>query len=346
MDQPVARRLEPLPGRIAPRAPAGRAGNVSFVRAVRVALAVGGVGTVLFLFLVVGGSGYDTYSYWRVPHLGPSLYAGTESPNGLGPFRYAPAFAQLVSPLWVLPWDWFLPLWTVLCSAAYVFVARRWWLVGLGFAPVAFELFHGNIHQLMAAAIVVGFRYPAAWSFLLLTKVTPGVGLLWFAVRREWRSLAVAVAATAAVVLVSVVVGGVELWIEWARSLMQSKPATNTVFAWLPFPFRLILAGAIIAFGATRNLRWVVPIAVVLAIASPWLHTFSILIACLPLGILESARTSGWSDQRVVRWLFRTNSESAPASTVKAAPSVNHPVHGPTTMTPTAAATSSTMPQN
>ena len=41
-------------------------------------------------------------------------------------------------------------------------------------------------------AIVLGFRWPFTWAFVLLTKVTPGVGLLWFAVRREWRSLAIA----------------------------------------------------------------------------------------------------------------------------------------------------------
>ena len=48
----------------------------------------------------------------------------------------------------------------------------------------------------MAAAIALGFRYPAAWSFLLLTKVTPGIGLVWFAVRREWRPLAIALGFT------------------------------------------------------------------------------------------------------------------------------------------------------
>ena len=65
-------------------------------------------------------------------------------------------------------------------------------LLVLAFPPVALELYHGNIHLLMAAAIVLGFRYPIGWSFLLLTKVTPGVGLVWFAVRREWRPLIIA----------------------------------------------------------------------------------------------------------------------------------------------------------
>ena len=28
-------------------------------------------------------------------------------------------------------------------------------------------------------------RWPAAWAFVLLTKMTPGIGLLWFAFRRD-----------------------------------------------------------------------------------------------------------------------------------------------------------------
>ncbi len=61
----------------------------------------------------------------------------------------------------------------------------------------------GNVHMLLALAIVLGFRWPATWSFVLLTKVTPGIGLLWFAVRREWRSLAIALGATAVLVTLS-----------------------------------------------------------------------------------------------------------------------------------------------
>ena len=38
------------------------------------------------------------------------------------------------------------------------------------------ELAGGNIHLLLAAAIVLGFRWPATWSLVLLTKVTPVSG--------------------------------------------------------------------------------------------------------------------------------------------------------------------------
>ena len=101
-----------------------------------------------------------------------------------------------------LPWEAFLAAWTViLLLAVRYLVGPRLWAVAIAFA--AFELLGGNIHLLLAVAIVAGFRWPAAWAFVLLTKVTPGVGLLWFAVRREWRSLGIALGATAVVAVAS-----------------------------------------------------------------------------------------------------------------------------------------------
>ena len=73
------------------------------------------------------------------------------------------------------------------------------------FLPIPFEIVSGNVHLLYAAVIVAGFRLSAAWALPLLTKVTPGIGLVWFLVRREWRPLAVAFGVTVAVAAVSFV---------------------------------------------------------------------------------------------------------------------------------------------
>ena len=62
-------------------------------------------------------------------------------------------------------------------------------LFALLLPPVAAEINAANINFPMGLAIVAAFRWPALWAFPLLTKVTPGVGVLWFAVRREWRAL-------------------------------------------------------------------------------------------------------------------------------------------------------------
>ena len=50
------------------------------------------------------------------------------------------------------------------------------------FLPFVYrDLLVGNIHLMLAATVVVGLRHSAVWALPLLTKITPGVGLLWFA---------------------------------------------------------------------------------------------------------------------------------------------------------------------
>jgi len=65
-----------------------------------------------------------------------------------------------------------------------------------------------------------------------LTKVTPGVGLVWFAVRREWRSLAIAATATAVVVAVSAAVAPGA----WAGWIGVSRPTRVRAGPGLPCP--------------------------------------------------------------------------------------------------------------
>ena len=79
-------------------------------------------------------------------------------------------------------------------------------LLVLAFPPVAIELYYGNVNLLIALALVVGMTRPWAWTFVLLTKPTCGVGLLWFAARREWRQLGIALGVTLVIVATSLLV--------------------------------------------------------------------------------------------------------------------------------------------
>src|SRR5207248_8069807 len=121
------------------------------------------------------------------------------------------------------------------------------------------DLVRGNIHILLAAAIIAGFRRPGMWSAMLLTKVTPAVGLLWFAVRREWRALAQVAVVTAVIVGISVLLGGVKVWEEWIRLLATSaeSPRTYTYLGIAPPPLvvRMPLAVVVVAWGALTNRR-------------------------------------------------------------------------------------------
>ena len=226
-----------------------------------------------------GVFGVDAMAYWHINLADP--YRDPWIP--LYFFPYSPAVALLFAPLTQLSWPVFVAVWWSVLVGSLVWIGRRDVLILAAFIPVAITLSDGNIHLLMAAAIVVGMRYPAAWSFVLLTKVTPGVGLLWFVARREWRSLAIALGATAAIVAVTAVFLPSQ-WLGWLAMLRDS----TTVTPWwpaLPVPLwlRLPVAAAIVWWGARRDARWTVPIAATLALPALWLGGLAMLIACWPL---------------------------------------------------------------
>ena len=87
---------------------------------------------------------------------------------------------------------------------------------------------------------MLGFRYPWTWAFVLLTKVTPGLGLVWFAVRREWRALAIALGVTAAIVAVSLVLDR-QLWSEWISFLSATPEGGSVAQFQIPVPLWLRL---------------------------------------------------------------------------------------------------------
>jgi glycosyl transferase family 87 len=251
------------------------------LRAARNALVALGLLFTAYEFLVLGPSsrmvGYDAWSYWAVDL--NQLYAG--SIGDLGWFPYSPALAQVASIFRVVPWPTYLLLWLGLLVATVVWLGGRHTIYLLAFPPVAAELYHANINLLLAAAIVLGFRYPAAWSFVLLGKVTPGIGLLWFAVRREWRQLAIALGATAVLAAISFAVAP-QLWFDWARAIVASSAASPVVFN-PPLWLRLPIAAAVVIWGARTDRPWTVPVSAVIAMPVWWLAVFSILAAIVPL---------------------------------------------------------------
>ena len=201
-------------------------------------------------------------------------------------YVYSPAFLQLISPIAALPWHTFVGVWIAILLAALWFLVgpRLFWLSVLAAGP---ELIGGNISLLLAVAIVVGFRYPATWAFVLLTKVTPGIGLIWFVVRGEWRQLGLALAATALVVAVSAVFLP-HAWPQWVDVLLRSTGRAGTSAA-LPIPLmvRLPIAALLVAWGGRTNRRWTVPVASMIALPALWYGSLSMLLAVIAVGRFE-----------------------------------------------------------
>jgi hypothetical protein len=249
-------------------------------RALRDGLIVAGLLFAGYLFLVVAPAmrtfGFDALAYWVNPITDP--YRLTT--GGLGAFLYSPAAARLFAPAALLSWPAFLWIWTALLLGTALWLGGRRWLWVLAFPPVALELYHGNIHLLIAAAIALGFRYPAAWSFVLLTKVTPGIGLLWFVVRREWRSLAIVALVTGVLVVASVIVDP-QLWRQWIdRELVHSlQEGPDQPYIPIPLLVRLPAAALLVIWGARTDRKWTVPVAAAISMPVLWFTAFATMAA-------------------------------------------------------------------
>jgi hypothetical protein len=151
--------------------------------------------------------------------------------------------------------------------------------VGLAlFIPaVAIELNAANINLLVVGAVLIGFRHPWAWAFVVLTKVTPGIGLLWFAVRREWRNLAIAVGTTAAIAATSWLIAP-DLWQQYLPILFSAPDTSIWLIAW-----RLPLAAIVVVWGARTDRRWAMIVALFLALPRWYFLSPVVLVGLFPL---------------------------------------------------------------
>jgi hypothetical protein len=218
-------------------------------------------------------------------------------------YLYSPAFAQLLAPFSLLPWEAFAALWSALNLGALVWMAGPR-LATLLFlipgSPVGDEISTGNLHLLLGAAVVLGFRTSGTWALPLLTKVTPGIGVLWFAGRREWRNLLIAAGVTLGIAAVSFAIGP-NLWFDWVDTLRRSSEvAVSSQIAVVPGPVlgRVVVAAGIAIYAGATNRRWLAPLPVFLALPVTWSSGLAILVAMIPLGradVIAFAR-------RAARW--------------------------------------------
>lgn len=287
----MTERLEDLAARLGP----------ARMRAVRQGLAIVGLLALPYIVWVNRERslfGFDAHAYWAVDL--SNLYgASTGNTSDLDAFRYTPAAGQAFAIFHVIPWELFFALWFAAMIAALIWLTGRTWLVLLAFPPIPLELYHGNIHLFLAVAIVLGFRYPAAWAFVLLTKVSPGVGVLWFAFRGEWRRLAIAIGAAAAIAAVSFVVAP-NLWRQYAQTMVDNLDYDPGHAYPVPIPLwiRMLASVAILWWGARTDRRWTVPVAATLSLPIIWFHGFALLVAAIPLWREDRARQAASLDRR------------------------------------------------
>jgi hypothetical protein len=236
-----------------------------------------------------GGNPGDVRAYWSAD---PNALYPTGDDWRVTGYVYSPAFELVAGIGRTIPLDIFVAIWRALLLVVLVYLAGPFTAPLLITVPVASEINGGNVQLLLALAIVLSFRWPATWAFVILTKLTPGIGLLWFVLRREWRHVAIALGVTALIVAATTVIWP-DRWAGYIHLLTgYSSPAP---YPWyLPFWVRLPWAVAIIVIGAWRGWRWTVVVGATLALPIFWTISPSMLV-----GVLPFARAAGG------RWLSR-----------------------------------------
>jgi hypothetical protein len=243
------------------------------------------IAAVSLAVLVIAGIGYvvaneaaDARVMYEIGLASP--YAGYR-PSHPG-FPYSPLVAQLLQPLQALPWPVFH---AIIVGGELAALA---WLIGLPLAALlAFvqapllvdDLRVGNIQLMVTALVVIGFTRPPAWAGALLTKVSPGIGLLWFVERREWRRVALAIGTTAALALVSFTFAP-QLWFDWFHLLTGSPLADAQHLAPLPFVARIAVGAAVVLVAAISDRAWLVPLG--MAIATPEYGSQWLILLAMP----------------------------------------------------------------
>jgi hypothetical protein len=252
------------------------------------------LGDLLPLVAIGGGAGYDSHAYWLTRHGIRYLAA----PGRHDAYLYSPAFAQVIRPLTLLPWPVFGVIWASLATATYLWLVLalepRWRIAIL--ALCLGDIVYGNVWWLLTLTLVFGLRRPALWAVPVLLKLTPAVGLIWFAARREWRNLGVAITVVAVVTAVSLYLAP-GAWMDWA-GLLGHGHATTFPDTPLPRAVRLIAAFALTVCAARSDRPRLLPVALLLAAPMFSLNGIAVFAA---LAHLEPARRSARLEWGVAR---------------------------------------------
>jgi hypothetical protein len=235
----------------------------------------------------------DDLAYWIAGHrlaAGEPIYADPSVAFEPFAFHYVPAVAQVLAPITLV-----VPAVPFLIGFRALLLLALWHMAGrrmlellamLAFVPIAVSLRVENVEIFMAFAVVVGLaRWP--WAFMLgaLVKVSPGLGLVYLAVQRRWRDVAVSAVLGVAVVAVSYLLAP-DLWRQWLAAISGRSDVVGNSIVPLPYSVRAI-AGFVLAVvaGLVGRRRGELLLVGAVTIANPGLSLqgFAVLAAAVPI---------------------------------------------------------------
>jgi hypothetical protein len=237
-----------------------------------------------------GDYGLDAHAYWLAAQSEAS-HVYDSAPGQRDAFLYSPAFLAVIRPLGVLSWPSFYCAWLGTLTIVLLWLVKplpvRWAVpLVLLCSP---ELLNGNIFIFLAASTVLAFRHPSVWAFGALTKVTPGIGLLWSAARGDWREAIRGASAIALIIGLGFVVQP-GIWAAWFDFLESNSGGTPDGV--IGFAVRSLIAVAIVLIAAPRGIAFLVGPAILLA--TPVITTI------MPLAVLAAVPRLLLIDERPV----------------------------------------------
>jgi Glycosyltransferase family 87 len=254
--------------------------------------AVGGTVLAVIVVLFWREAG-DNLAYWiagyRVATDQP-IYAPPEVAFEPFAYHYPPPLAQLLAPLTA-----------VVPVLAYILVYRAamllalWELAGrrmlvllamLAFLPLAYALRVENVEIFMALAIVVGLRrWPWLFAIGAIVKVSPGLGIVYLAMRRQWRDVLVASVVGMAIVGISVALDP-ELWRQSLDAISGRGSMVGNSLIPVPYAVRVVAGFALAVIGGSigrRTGELLLVAAVTIANPGLSLQGFAVLAAAVPI---------------------------------------------------------------
>jgi alpha-1,2-mannosyltransferase len=280
--------------------------------------------------------GHDFAAYWGagrhlldgLPLFTQAQLAGPYTPQALYLYLYPPPFAALMIPFAAMSPAGFeaaYAVWVVLGLA--ILVASALWLARsiqavpwlvlvlavLALPSVSGEIVNGNVHFLLVGLLTLawwGIRWGGkagdtvagvAVGVAALIKVFPGLLIVWFLLRRRYRSAAWAVGGAIAVSLLTLPFTGIEPWREFPTVLANMSGPIDPTFSLAPATFLapilgqtaarvlLAVAGLALVVWATPRLDEARGFALTIVVAlllTPilWAHYLAILVVPFLLG--------------------------------------------------------------
>ncbi|MEX2183188.1 MAG: glycosyltransferase 87 family protein [Chloroflexota bacterium] len=253
------------------------------------------IGGVLLAAIVVyfWSKPNDALAYWLAGEnlvAGRPIYLAGEDAFQPYAYHYVPAVAQLFAPLTLV-----IPTIGYLIAYRAIELLVTWQLAGrrmlpmlalIAFLPVAVELSTENVHLLMALGVVLGLsRWPWLFTVGAIVKISPGLGLVYLAVQRRWRDLAISIVVGGVIVGVSFAMDPA-LWQAWFDTVVGRVGVTGNSLIPVPYIVRALAGLAMAVAGGLLGRRpgeLLLVGAVTIANPNLSLNGFAVLAAMVPI---------------------------------------------------------------